>query len=672
MSFANFKRAVQQQFATMQTLPLFYVDIDGEELWQLYLQSYPEGTNPIYRVQSEHDCSACRQFVKVAGKVVAIKEGKLLSIWDIEEASLATEYVVVARALSQAVKSKQISSRFVHDQQAIGVDKNFEKLISGQITAWEHFHITLPHKCKVQTKTIATIHGNWSTAYHTLTRAIQTITKDSIETVLDLIEQNAVYRGQEFKQIVQQFKEIHEQTSSIPEDKERNLQIWQHVWDYQATGVTNIRNSVIGTLLVDLSEGIELNSAVAKFEEKVAPANYKRPTALVTTAMVNRAKSKLQDMGLLSALERRHATARDIDINNVLWVGHTLKREVTGDIFESLATDKLPKLDRVQSISIEDFITDILPNATALEILVENRHVGNLISLIIASDKTAPNLFKWNNSFSWSYKGDVADSLRERVKRAGGNVDAELCCRLAWDYIDDLDFHMYEPDKGHIYYRQNRRYPSGCGGILDLDANGCDGMKDEPVENIFYQKIATMKQGSYKLIVRNFSRRSEGVGFEVEIDLMGTITSIIYDKVLRDAEQLNVAHIQKIGEKVIVTPLLETAGKSKYVWGIHTETFTPVKLVTLSPNYWNEAVGNKHYIFILEKCEAIESVRGFYNEFLRSELEPHRKVLEMVGSKVRTEPADSQLSGVGFSSTQRNSLTCRVKGSFNRIINITF
>lgn len=44
----------------------------------------------------------------------------------------------------------------------------------------------------------------------------------------------------------------------------------------------------------------------------------------------------------------------------------------------------------------------------------------------------------------------------------------------------------------------------------------------------------------------------------------------------------------------------------------------------------------------------------------------------MVGSKVRTELADSQLSGVGFSSTQRNSITCRVSGSFNRIINIIF
>ena len=44
----------------------------------------------------------------------------------------------------------------------------------------------------------------------------------------------------------------------------------------------------------------------------------------------------------------------------------------------------------------------------------------------------------------------------------------------------------------------------------------------------------------------------------------------------------------------------------------------------------------------------------------------------MVGSKMKTELSDRQLSGVGFSSTQRNSITCRITGNFIRTINITF
>ena len=77
-------------------------------------------------------------------------------------------------------------------------------------------------------------------------------------------------------------------------------------------------------------------------------------------------------------------------------------------------------------------------------------------------------------------------------------------------------------------------------------------------------------------------------------------------------------------------------------------------------------------MFMLEGCKADTPVRGFYNEFLRSDLDQHRKVLEIVGSKVRTESTNSQLSGVGFSDTQRNRLTCRISGNFTRVINIVF
>jgi hypothetical protein len=83
-------------------------------------------------------------------------------------------------------------------------------------------------------------------------------------------------------------------------------------------------------------------------------------------------------------------------------------------------------------------------------------------------------------------------------------------------------------------------------------------------------------------------------------------------------------------------------------------------------------VGNKHYFFMLDACKNDGSARGFYNEFLCAELEPHRKTMEIVGSKMRAEESENQLSGLGFSSTQRNSVVCRVRGTFNRLLKITF
>ena len=60
------------------------------------------------------------------------------------------------------------------------------------------------------------------------------------------------------------------------------------------------------------------------------------------------------------------------------------------------------------------------------------------------------------------------------------------------------------------------------------------------------------------------------------------------------------------------------------------------------------------------------------SQFLTPELNKHRKVLELVGSKLKTAKAAEQLSGLGFSSTVRDSVVVRVKGAFNRVIRVAF
>ena len=118
---------------------------------------------------------------------------------------------------------------------------------------------------------------------------------------------------------------------------------------------------------------------------------------------------------------------------------------------------------------------------------------------------------------------------------------------------------------------------------------------------------------------------------------------------------------------------LPSSPATKTIWGVPTQTFHKVRVVMLSPNHWDGiATGNKHYIFALDGCRNEGKARGFFNEFLNEGLTPHRKVLEVVGSKMRTEESEHQLSGLGFSSTQRNYLFCKVQGSFSRTVMIVF
>jgi len=113
--------------------------------------------------------------------------------------------------------------------------------------------------------------------------------------------------------------------------------------------------------------------------------------------------------------------------------------------------------------------------------------------------------------------------------------------------------------------------------------------------------------------------------------------------------------------------------KSNEKWGIKTGSFVPVKALTLSPNYWGErGVGNKHFLFFLEDCISDEKTRGFYNEMLKESLMPHRKVFEVLASKISVEPAQNELSGLGFSETVRNDLIVEVQSTFKRLLRIKF
>lgn len=663
--FSDLKKAVQKQFELMHPHGLYRAQVDKDLLWQTYIQSFPNGTDPIFKERTEHDCQCCKHFIRAVGGLVTIVNGRLVSIWDVE---VPEPYVAVVHALSCFVKSQPIDNVFLTPEKVIGTDKNFSQG-AFEVLTWEHFCLKIPSAFVMKGDDIGAKLGETRSTKDVFLRSLKEISLDAVDTVLELIAQNSLYRGEENRFAVGTFRALKVDFSKT---KNEELFAWSRLKD-TPTSVSKIRGTAIGTLLVDLSEGVELDAAVASFEAKVAPSNYKRPTALVTKAMIQKAQQKIEELGFTSALERRYATLEDITINNILFADRTAKKQM--NVFDTLATkvpEKVQKMDKIEEIGIEKFLSDVLPKTESLEVMFENRHAGNLVSLIAPVHSDAKNMFKWPNNFSWSYAGDVADSIKERVKKAGGAIEGDLCCRLAWDYTDDLDFHMREPRNGHIYYVTRRRL-SPHGGMLDVDANGADGLRPDPVENIFYKDRRKMAQGVYTLEVNNYHRRSDGRGFEVEVEFDGTVHHFVYDKAMRSGETIAVATIEYKNGSFKITSSLPSSQTSKTVWGLPTQTFHKVNVLALSPNYWDEkTVGNKHYFFMLEGCQNGDRARGFFNEFLSEELSAHRKVLEVVGAKMKTEEADNQLSGLGFSSTQRNFILARVKGNFNRVVKIVF
>lgn len=675
--FQKLKTAVARQFAAMSSHELFEVDIDKDLLWATYLGSFPEGSNPIYRKNTWHDCSCCRSFIRQVGGLVAIIDNKMVSVWDVT--GVPAYYATVAKAMSDLVKSKRITGVYRTALKTAGTDKSRE-LLDGKINTYDHFFVNLPKEVTVRDPGIATSQA--LATHDVLKRSLEEISMEAIDTVLELIAQGSLYRGEEHKHSVQEFRKLKAFVEKLPAGQ-RELYYWSGM-NQAGQSVTRIRNTSIGTLLVNLSEGKDLEYAVKAFEKIMAPANYQRPKALVTKAMIEQAKKTLEELGLASALHRRAAEITDVPVTDMIFVDRETSVQVKGDAFDQLAAgvSQVPKkLDKVEEIDMEKFIREVVPTAKSIEVLVENEHIPNLVTLVAPEDPTAGRLFKWDNPFSWSYNGEFADSIREKVKAAGGSVTGDVCCRLAWFNYDDLDLHMVEETGvlgsrrstgSYEIYFANRRIQSPSGGMLDVDMNAGTGQTRTPVENIVYQDASKMKDGDYYLIVHQYSKReSSDVGFEVEIDVQGTVHRFHLPEAVPQNARVQVAKLSVQKGVVTVTPTLPVSTTPKEVWGIKTNTFQRVEAFMRSPNCWGDRkVGNEHFFFMLKDCKNDGSARPFFNEFLKEDFSKHRRVFEAVGGKMRIDPARRQLSGVGFSSTSRRSVVVRVSGAFSRMLKV--
>lgn len=209
------------------------------------------------------------------------------------------------------------------------------------------------------------------------------------------------------------------------------------------------------------------------------------------------------------------------------------------------------------------------------------------------------------------------------------------------------------------------------GGQLDVDIIQPWGKV--AVENITWGDLSKMKNGVYRFMVNQYSGAVKK-GFRAEIEFDGQIYSFDYNKPMRSGETVRVADVTLKDGVFTIKEYITSSMSAKSIWGITTNQFVPVSVMCYSPNYWDEqnGIGNKHYFFMLKDCINDEAPNGFFNEYLKQELVQHKRVFEALGSKMKVEPSDDQLSGLGFSSTKRNELIVKVKGNTERVMKIKF
>ena len=680
MIFKEFSKSIADKYKEMESQSTLYVvDVSKEELWETYLDSFPEEENRPLFENREYDCNTCKKFIKAVANVVAIVDGKVTTVWDVEADGYYKEVVNTMRML---VESREIVNKFlirpnIVSNNMIGIITNTVQ--EDNITVYRdkvgmtfhHLHATISNELiKEEAPTILSkVHSK----YVSYKRSCEDISLTAIEIVKDLIDGD-LYRGAEMLPAVVEFEKL---LIGYHDAEDKNIYLWSTL-DGQHR---KIRSTVIGTLLLDVMTE-DLDVSVKKFEDKVAPSNYKRTNAVVTPRMREQHLKIIQEAGIEESLYKRYAILPDVSVNDVLFVDSNVSSKMQDGIAGMLAkaVPNVPKLDsKVTRMSLGEFISTVVPNATEINLLLENKHIGNLVSLIAPQVPDAKNIHSWDNNFSWAYNGGVTDSMRQRVSAAGGRVDGVFRFTHSWNEIEPnrslMDLHVFMPGcelpkEGsggpHVVGRRvgwNNRRDVQSKGVQDVDYTNPAPSGYVPIENITFPDLSLMPEGVYTLMVHNWDFRGTGGQGSAEVEFEDTIYQYTYPRT-KHYEWVTVAEVTLKDRKFTIKHFLDPTPSSKTIWNVKTQELIKVDSIMYSPNYWgNNEVGNKHTFFMLEGCKNPDKIRGLYNEHLSPEYREIRKSIDLLAPMLMCEPSDNQISGIGISSTKKDEFTFVVRGN---------
>ncbi len=672
--FKQFADSINKKFLELSTLgTLLRVNVSKEALWETYQGAFPTEHNQIFRERRTHECNTCYSFIKRLGPVVGVINGQVDSIWNVQ--NLPEPYQTVANQMHALVTSANISSVFLSDERVAGKEYNIEETEAGNIR-WDHFYADI-NQAFISQNVVADS-GEISSIVEVFIRGLNEFSIETLQSVIDLCD--SIYRGEEFKPTVESFLRAKLNYESAP-----NKTVF--IWTAYKFHPAKIRNTAIGTLIIDVQAGVDLEEAVSKYEKVVAPTNYKRTTAIVTESMKKQALEFININGLRDSLPRRHAKLSDISVNNVLFANsnsQAVMKDSIDSILDAVVTKSTEVPTKAVEVTIDQFLQNVLPNSKNIELLLENRLTPNFVSLVAPVNPEAPNMLKWNNNFSWSYAGEMTDSyLTKRVEAAGGRTDGVFRFTHSWNELEPnqslMDLHVFMPGCDvptigggpNVPGRRvgwNHREDTASGGKQDVDYTSAAPKDYVPVENITFPTLSKMPEGVYTCKIHNWSFRNTGGKGRAEIAINGEVYQYIYPKT-RNEEWVTIAEVTLSNGVFSINHKIPLENSSKKVWEVDTKQYQKVSTIMLSPNHWDgQQIGNKHYFFMLDGCNNPDPVRGFYNEFLSDEFRPNRKVFEVLSGSMKCTPEKDQLSGLGFSSTQSNEVFVKVDGRPYKII----
>lgn len=367
-------------------------DVDGRELYQLYLESFPTA-----ELRQEHTCSCCQQFFNTwANLVVLTQDGRSESALFVANSEVPELY-----------------RPFVEQAYVKLLDAKITRVTYGSADGWlnigerskgefEHFHFELPwvRRQRLQTLTSRQEAAEVREDVRILSRTLSRWPAPLLRTAVGVLENDTRIKGQALADTISTFIDVLANLSPLRDQRLKHNYLVSVALD-KGKGVSRIGNTVLGEFLDRLGENPDTHhAAVSHLITLLDPKTYLRPQAAPNAQNIAKAEEVVGKLGLQHSLRRR-ALRRD-ELTQFVWQRpQTPAVEASeGGVFADVQARGdapaagLPHVDGGQ-ISFLSFITRKLPQAKKLEVYIpgSSQLFG---SLLTAADETAPPILKWD------------------------------------------------------------------------------------------------------------------------------------------------------------------------------------------------------------------------------------------------------------------------------------
>lgn len=377
--------------------PLFTTDCD--DLFSVFLNNIAEDRRQHYK------CNACRQFINNFGGLVKIlDDGQTVPImWDKNLAAECTELSNVLCCLRDKVSDSNVTSIFLSSDKNFGVERNKTK----DGIEWTHFHIINPNIFKNKLHTPHQISAEKQEDFKILCRSLKEFSQNVAETAITLLKNDILSRSEKILGITEWFLTLHKKLDSIKNPIHKQNIIWAAVAS-APMGFCHIRNSMIGTLLEDISCGnFSLDEIKQRFSEKINPVNYQRPKAAPAAGNIAAAEKLIEKLGIQKSLLRRFAKLEEIQ---TVWkpvAQNPKNKDAKEGVFAHITPkNTIKKINNPSallkdvsktpiSVTWEKFYKTILPAAVKIEFQVPSTKYA-YGAIVTAEHPNAPPILQWD------------------------------------------------------------------------------------------------------------------------------------------------------------------------------------------------------------------------------------------------------------------------------------